>query len=111
MADCIVTGCLCAPDSEIVPEYDSAIFKISSFHEKQRKGEEVYSDPLEVQGLVWRLKVYPVSPHQHIPTVITICVPSSHRMDTRKRWGTTWQCLWSWLKAIELLPSKLTLSI
>jgi hypothetical protein len=45
----------------VVPEYDSAFFKISSFGEKQRSGGEVYSDPLVVQGLVWRLKVYPVS--------------------------------------------------
>ncbi len=47
--------------SEVVPEYDSAIFKITSFRELQQKGEEVYSEPLELQGLVWRLKVYPVS--------------------------------------------------
>ncbi len=47
--------------SEVIPQYDSAFFKISSFCEKQRKGEEVYSKPLQVQGLVWRLKVYPVS--------------------------------------------------
>ena len=47
--------------SEVVPEYDSAMFKMTSFRELQRKGQEVYSDPLEVQGLVWRLKVYPVS--------------------------------------------------
>lgn len=47
--------------SEVIPEYNSAIFKINSFRELQRKGEEVYSDPMEVQGMVWRLKVYPVS--------------------------------------------------
>ena len=47
--------------SEVVPEYDTSVFKIASFREKQRRGDEVYSDPMEVQGLVWRLKVYPVS--------------------------------------------------
>lgn len=45
----------------MVPEYDHALFRIASFKELQRKGKEIYSEPMKLQGLVWRLKVYPVS--------------------------------------------------
>ena len=44
----------------MVPQYDSALFKIHPFKELQAKGEEIYSPPLRVGGLTWRLKIYPV---------------------------------------------------
>lgn len=47
--------------SEVCPTYDQAIMRISRFQEMQRKGEEIYSKPLHAHGLIWRLKVYPVS--------------------------------------------------
>ncbi len=56
----VIDGCGCAC-SEVVPEYDHAIFKMTNFRELQRKGKEIYSESLKLQGLVWRLKVYPVS--------------------------------------------------
>ena len=49
------------PCSEVTPTYDTGIFKIHPFRELQRRGEELYSKPLKVHGLTWRLKVYPVS--------------------------------------------------
>ncbi|XP_065054453.1 E3 ubiquitin-protein ligase TRIM37-like isoform X2 [Rhopilema esculentum] len=45
--------------SEIVPAYDSTTFCISNFSTLRHKGDPVYSDPLNVNGLSWRLKVYP----------------------------------------------------
>lgn len=45
--------------SEIVPNYDTGIFLIKSFTKLQQKGDAIYSNPLHVNGLCWRLKVYP----------------------------------------------------
>ncbi|XP_063721024.1 uncharacterized protein LOC134847739 isoform X2 [Symsagittifera roscoffensis] len=45
--------------SELVPNYDSATFRISNFNQLQQKADPVYSPPLVVNGLSWRLKVYP----------------------------------------------------
>jgi len=45
--------------SEIVPAYDSSTFCISNFSTLRHKGDPVYSDPLNINGLSWRLKVYP----------------------------------------------------
>ncbi len=53
-----VCVCVC---SELVPDYTTGLFKIEPFKELQRKGEEVYSENLRMNGLTWRLKVYPVS--------------------------------------------------
>ena len=36
-------------------------FVISEFSRLRLKGDPVYSEPLLVNGLSWRLKVYPVS--------------------------------------------------
>jgi len=47
--------------SEIVPPYDSRTFQIDIFSKIRHKGDPVYSEPLNVNGLSWRLKVYPVS--------------------------------------------------
>ena len=46
--------------SEIVPQYDSSTFVMNSFSTLQQRADPVYSQPLHVSGLSWRLKVYPV---------------------------------------------------
>ena len=45
--------------SEIVPQYESATFVLNQFSTLQNKADPVYSSPLNVNGLSWRLKVYP----------------------------------------------------
>ncbi|PSN50251.1 hypothetical protein C0J52_02379 [Blattella germanica] len=45
--------------SEIVPGYDSSTFVLQTFTQLQHKADPVYSTPLHVNGLCWRLKVYP----------------------------------------------------
>ncbi|XP_054274625.1 E3 ubiquitin-protein ligase TRIM37-like isoform X2 [Macrosteles quadrilineatus] len=45
--------------SEIVPGYDSSTFSMQQFTQLQHKADPVYSPPLHVNGLCWRLKVYP----------------------------------------------------
>lgn len=45
--------------SEIVPGYDSSTFVMQNFTALQRKADPVYSPPLHINGLCWRLKVYP----------------------------------------------------
>ncbi|XP_055702147.1 E3 ubiquitin-protein ligase TRIM37-like isoform X3 [Phlebotomus papatasi] len=45
--------------SEMVPSYDSCSFVLEKFASLQQKGLPVYSHPLKVNGLCWRLKVYP----------------------------------------------------
>ncbi|PNF43162.1 hypothetical protein B7P43_G17206 [Cryptotermes secundus] len=45
--------------SEIVPGYDSSTFIMQQFTQLQHKADPVYSPPLHVNGLCWRLKVYP----------------------------------------------------
>jgi len=53
--NCIIAFC----SSEIVPGYDSATFAMQNFTQLQLKADPVYSAPLHVNGLCWRLKVYP----------------------------------------------------
>lgn len=43
--------------SEIVPQYDSSTFVMNNFSQLQHKADPVYSPPLHVNGLSWRLKV------------------------------------------------------
>lgn len=45
-----------------------------SCSELQKKGEEVYSKPLQAYGMLWRLKVYPVS-SLHIQITALYCRP------------------------------------
>lgn len=45
--------------SEIVPQYDSSAFVMENFGILQQRADPVYSQPLHVSGLSWRLKVYP----------------------------------------------------
>jgi len=47
--------------SEIVPPYDCSTFVMNNFSALQQRADPVYSQPLQVSGLSWRLKVYPVS--------------------------------------------------
>jgi tripartite motif-containing protein 37 len=42
-----------------VPQYDEKTFTMSLFSALQAKADPVYSPPLHVNGLSWRLKVYP----------------------------------------------------
>lgn len=44
-------------NSEIVPQYDSSTFVMNNFSQLQHKADPVYSPPLHVNGLSWRLKV------------------------------------------------------
>jgi len=43
--------------SEIVPMYDSSTFTIHQFSQLQNKADPIYSPPLNVNGISWRLKV------------------------------------------------------
>ncbi|XP_060147086.1 E3 ubiquitin-protein ligase TRIM37 isoform X9 [Globicephala melas] len=45
--------------SELVPSYDSATFVLENFSTLRQRADPVYSPPLQVSGLCWRLKVYP----------------------------------------------------
>ena len=45
--------------SEIVPEYQSSIFEIVHYNEVKQTEEIIYSEPLVLNGITWRLKVYP----------------------------------------------------
>ncbi|XP_053310844.1 E3 ubiquitin-protein ligase TRIM37 [Spea bombifrons] len=45
--------------SELVPSYDSATFVLENFSTLRQRADPVYSAPLQVSGLCWRLKVYP----------------------------------------------------
>jgi hypothetical protein len=51
--------CVCV--SEIVPQYDTSTFVMKNFSLLRQRADPVYSPPLNVSGLSWRLKVYPVS--------------------------------------------------
>lgn len=55
------TAVVVPPDftSELVPQYDTCTFLIERFTPLQLDGLAVYSKPLLVNGLCWRLKVYP----------------------------------------------------
>lgn len=45
--------------SELVPEYDCANFTIINFSKIRKTKDIIYSDPLEKNGMIWRLKIYP----------------------------------------------------
>ncbi|BFZ18623.1 hypothetical protein BsWGS_21662 [Bradybaena similaris] len=45
--------------SEIVPQYDTSTFMMKNFSVLRQRADPVYSPPLFVNGLSWRLKVYP----------------------------------------------------
>ena len=58
--------------SEIVPPYDSSMFVMRKFSQLQQRADPVYSAPMDVGCVSWRLKVYPVSIYVHplLPTCI-----------------------------------------
>lgn len=45
--------------SELVPAYDSSTFVLVNFSTLRQRADPVYSHPLQISGLCWRLKVYP----------------------------------------------------
>ncbi|XP_053563361.1 E3 ubiquitin-protein ligase TRIM37 [Bombina bombina] len=45
--------------SELVPTYDSTAFVLENFSTLRQRADPVYSPPLQISGLCWRLKVYP----------------------------------------------------
>uniref|UniRef100_A0A8D0HKC3 Tripartite motif containing 37 n=1 Tax=Sphenodon punctatus TaxID=8508 RepID=A0A8D0HKC3_SPHPU len=45
--------------SELVPAYDSTTFVLENFSTLRQRADPVYSPPLQVSVLCWRLKVYP----------------------------------------------------
>ncbi|XP_018597305.1 E3 ubiquitin-protein ligase TRIM37 isoform X2 [Scleropages formosus] len=45
--------------SELVPAYDSSTFVLANFSTLRQRADPVYSSPLQISGLCWRLKVYP----------------------------------------------------
>lgn len=45
--------------SEIVPPYNTSVFAIEDFSRMRNNADPIYSPPLVVDGLKWRLKVYP----------------------------------------------------
>ena len=45
--------------SEIVPAYSSSVFTIEDFSRFRNNADPIYSPSLAVDGLKWRLKVYP----------------------------------------------------
>ncbi|XP_041096864.1 E3 ubiquitin-protein ligase TRIM37 isoform X2 [Polyodon spathula] len=45
--------------SELVPGYDSSTFVLANFSTLRQRADPVYSPPLQISGLCWRLKVYP----------------------------------------------------
>lgn len=44
--------------SEIVPPYSSSVFTIEEFSRMRNNADPIYSHPLIVDGLKWRLKVH-----------------------------------------------------
>ena len=54
-----------------MPQYDNSEFVMKHFSALRQRADPVYSSPLNVSGLSWRLKVYPVCgvtylTHSHI---------------------------------------------
>lgn len=47
--------------SEIAPGYESQRFILKNFSQLRNKGDPVFSPTLQVYGLGWRLKVFPVN--------------------------------------------------
>jgi len=45
--------------SEVVPEFESAIFNFKNFSSHLNSTEFLYSEPIHSNGVQWRLKVYP----------------------------------------------------
>ncbi|CAF0782676.1 unnamed protein product [Adineta steineri] len=59
MTSFVTTPVPCDFPSEIVPQYDSSTFVITNFSILRHNVDPIYSQPLHINGLTWRLKVYP----------------------------------------------------
>ncbi|CAF1110177.1 unnamed protein product [Rotaria sordida] len=59
MTSFVTTTVPCDFPSEIVPQYDSSTFVITNFSILRHNVDPIYSQPLHINGLTWRLKVYP----------------------------------------------------
>lgn len=59
-------------NSEIVPQYDSSTFVMNNFSQLQHKADPVYSPPLHVNGLSWRLKVKFLSLFYYVIVIIVL---------------------------------------
>ena len=59
MTSFVTTPIPCDFPSEIVPQYDSSTFVITNFTVLRQNVDPIYSQPLHINGLTWRLKVYP----------------------------------------------------
>ncbi|ETE61842.1 E3 ubiquitin-protein ligase TRIM37 [Ophiophagus hannah] len=46
-------------EHQLVPAYDSTTFVLENFSTLRQRADPVYSPPLQISGLCWRLKVYP----------------------------------------------------
>jgi len=46
-------------ESEIIPEYDSTEFYLRDYSSLRDASETVFSDSMNTNGLIWRLKIYP----------------------------------------------------
>ncbi|OMJ81141.1 hypothetical protein SteCoe_18456 [Stentor coeruleus] len=49
----------CEFQSEVIPKYEGGTFILNNYIDAQAKAEVVYSEALNSNGLIWRLKVYP----------------------------------------------------
>jgi tripartite motif-containing protein 37 len=73
----------------VIPSYESADFELKGFSLAQNSSEVVYSQNLEFNGLVWRLKVYPngngVAKNNYMSVFIELVkgYPGSARYDYR----------------------------
>ncbi|KAG2383155.1 hypothetical protein C9374_004492 [Naegleria lovaniensis] len=45
--------------NELVPTFEGGQFRIENYFEKVKTTEVIYSDPININGLLWRLKIYP----------------------------------------------------
>lgn len=61
--------------SEVVPTYSSSVFTIEDFSRMRNNADPIYSPPLVVDGLKWRLKVRRKLPfyNLHEETNCTFC--------------------------------------
>ncbi|CAF0974130.1 unnamed protein product [Adineta ricciae] len=59
MINYVTTPITCDFLSEIVPPYHSNTFIITNFTLRRQNVDPIYSQPLHINGLTWRLKVYP----------------------------------------------------
>lgn len=67
--------------NEVMPEYNSALFKINPFKELKHRGEEIFSKPLKVWGLTWRLKVYPNGHREDVGNYLSVFVELTEGFD------------------------------